>query len=456
MSAFSLQRILPVLLVSTLCCGAVLAEEGTDKLSAAEIEKLDALRLDYDLAREAIKQKQWVEPMEKLRAKYRDRMGGLQLELAKTGALEKALAAREAEKNEPTNSTINDNVPEVAAVQQIFLDSQRDMLLRVDQLFSELARGQIKKLSSIKGRLTQVNRLDSALVLEQEIKKITQDAKFFAASPKKPLPQVTANSNPASDVLPASPKKPLPQVTANSNPASDFEWNTIEGKVTITLFVGDGEKVIIPNRIEGKPVNCIGEKAFEDCTGLTSITIPDSVTIIGGRAFRKCSDLTSITIGDSVTSIGNDAFSHCTALTNITIPDGVTSIKQGTFWDCSSLMEITIPDGINRIEHFVFGGCTSLEIITIPDSVTSLGGQAFSRCTSLTSVVIGEGVTSIGENTFSGCTSLTQITFLCDAPKRSGRLSDRESILIIYRKPEAKGWGDTWGGRPVKLISEKP
>ena len=63
MSAFSLQRILPVLLASVLVCGFVLAEEGVDKLSKAEIEKLDSLRLDYDLAREEIKQKQWVEPM---------------------------------------------------------------------------------------------------------------------------------------------------------------------------------------------------------------------------------------------------------------------------------------------------------------------------------------------------------------------------------------------------------
>ena len=74
MTAFSLQRILPVLLASALVCGAVLAEEGTDKLSAAEIKKLDELRLDYDIAREEITQKHWVEPMEKLRSAYKAKM----------------------------------------------------------------------------------------------------------------------------------------------------------------------------------------------------------------------------------------------------------------------------------------------------------------------------------------------------------------------------------------------
>jgi hypothetical protein len=65
-------------------------------------------------------------------------------------------------------------------------------------------------------------------------------------------------------------------------------------------------------------------------------------------------------------------------------------------------------------------------------------------------------VTIIGEKTFNGCTRLSQITFLGDAPKITGIVFDGGSALIIYRKPEAKVWGATWGGRPVKLISEKP
>jgi len=93
--------------------------------------------------------------------------------------------------------------------------------------------------------------------------------------------------------------------------------------------------------------------------------------------------------------------------------------------------------------------------ITIPDSVTSIGRGAFRWCNSLTSITIPDGVTSIGEETFNDCSSLTAVTFLGDAPKE-GKEVFKDTTPTIYRKPEAKGWGDTFGGRPVKLISEKP
>jgi len=92
---------------------------------------------------------------------------------------------------------------------------------------------------------------------------------------------------------------------------------------------------------------------------------------------------------------------------------------------------------------------------TIPDSVTSIGGGAFFACTSLTSITIGDSVTSIGELALYDCTSLQSITFFGDAPK-AGEGVFSSATPTIYRKPEAKGWGDTFAGRPVKLISEKP
>ena len=87
--------------------------------------------------------------------------------------------------------------------------------------------------------------------------------------------------------------------------------------------------------------------------------------------------------------------------------------------------------------------------------VTSIGDHAFMLCPSLTSIIIPDGVTSIGEYAFEKCTSLTEVTFLGDAPK-AGKEVFKGATPTICRKPEAKGWGDTWGGRPVKLISEKP
>ena len=126
--------------------------------------------------------------------------------------------------------------------------------------------------------------------------------------------------------------------------------------------------------------------AFESCSSLTSITIPDSVISIGYSAFRSCYSLISITIPDSVTEIGDYAFYYCSSLTSITIPDSVTEIGSYAFKSCSSLTSITIPDSVTSIGEWAFSYCNSLTSITIPDSVTSIGGRAFYECSSLKEV----------------------------------------------------------------------
>ena len=211
-----------------------------------------------------------------------------------------------------------------------------------------------------------------------------------------------------------------------------------------------GNKYAIPDSVTSIEYN-----AFNYCKNLTSITIPDSVTGIGAAAFSECKNLTSIIIPDSVTSIGWEAFWDCRKLISITIPDSVTSIGGDAFVGCSRLVSIMIPDSVTSIGAGAFGECSSLTSITIPDGVTSIGEATFVGCSRLASILIPESVTSIGRLTFEGCRSLTAVTFLGDAPK-AGEEVFYEATPTIYRKPEAKGWSDTWGGRPVKLISEKP
>ena len=156
-------------------------------------------------------------------------------------------------------------------------------------------------------------------------------------------------------------------------------------------------------------ITSIGSRVFENCTSLTSITIPNSVTRIDSRAFSDCTSLTSITIPDSVTRIGEFTFSGCESLKSITIPDSVTRIGEFTFSGCESLKSITIPDGIEWICQHTFARCTSLTSVIIPDSVTSIDTSAFSDCTSLKSITIPDSVTSIDSSAFKDCKSLTSI-----------------------------------------------
>ena len=153
--------------------------------------------------------------------------------------------------------------------------------------------------------------------------------------------------------------------------------------------------VTIPNS-----VTSIGAGVFSGCSGLTSVTIPNSVTSIGAGVFSGCSGLTSVTIGNSVTSIGESAFEGCSGLASITIPNSVTSIGGWAFYKCSGLTSVTIPNSVTSIGAGVFSGCSGLTSITIPNSVTSIGWCAFSGCSGLTSVTIPNSVTSIGSDAF--------------------------------------------------------
>ena len=180
-------------------------------------------------------------------------------------------------------------------------------------------------------------------------------------------------------------------------------------------------------------VTSIGDLAFCGCSGLTSITIPKGVTSIGVETFERCFSLTSITIPESVTSIGDGAFNCCSSLTSITIPESVTSIGDGAFSGCSSLTSITIPESVTSIGGYTFAWCSSLTSIAIPEGVTSIGGFAFSNCSRLTSITIPNGVTSIGYQTFWGCSSLTSV--ICKSKKpasgSSSAFSSYQPRLII-------------------------
>ena len=158
----------------------------------------------------------------------------------------------------------------------------------------------------------------------------------------------------------------------------------------------------------------IADSAFR-WSGITNVTIPDSVTSIGNSVFEDCTNLASITIGNGVTSIGRWAF-YNTAYYNdeSNWNTGVLYISDcliDTNDDFDSTTDYIIKDGTRIIANYAFSGCTSLTSVTIPNSVTSIGSSAFDSCRSLRNVTIPNSVTSIGFGAFYDCTNLTNVYY---------------------------------------------
>ena len=187
----------------------------------------------------------------------------------------------------------------------------------------------------------------------------------------------------------------------------------------------------------------IGSYAFSGCTGLTSLHIPSAVKSIGYFAFSGCTGLTSITVeagnsvyhsagncliqtavktliqgcsasviptDGSVTSIGDYAFAGHKGLASITIPNGVKSIGEHAFTDCSGLKTALIPSSVTSIGNRAFSGCANLKSIELPDGLKRIGNYAFYGCTKLSVIAVPASVTRIGEFAFAGCASLTDLT----------------------------------------------
>ena len=238
--------------------------------------------------------------------------------------------------------------------------------------------------------------------------------------------------------------------------------------------------VTLPQRLVS-----IGANAFMGCRKLAPVTIPLSVTNIGEAAFAYClemqhidvevgnqvfasidgvvytkdraelvvcpSGMTSVTIPDSVMKIRNGSFTGCEGLMSLTIPSAVKSIGAWAF-SGSRLTSLPLPQGLSDIEGATFWGCHNLTSVTIPDSVTSIGGNAFRWCGKLTSVTIPKGVKSIGGEAFYDCGGLTSITMCGERPDApSNVFKGCRKLKSIHVPANAKSWAGMreWQGIPL-------
>ncbi len=210
------------------------------------------------------------------------------------------------------------------------------------------------------------------------------------------------------------------------------------GNYSLMDYTGTKTDLILPDTIENKAYQ-INKNAFYGNEKITSITIGDGIGIqtIEAEAFYECSNLSSVIIPNSVTSIGNEAFGECNSLTNIRLSDNIISISRNTFSGCDKLQYNVYDNGkylgnennpylvligassrditscsIHEETKIIVGAfynCVSLTSIDIPDSVKVIDEESFYRCTGLTSVKIGNNVETLGWSAFESCTNLTSI-----------------------------------------------
>lgn len=145
-----------------------------------------------------------------------------------------------------------------------------------------------------------------------------------------------------------------------------YTYTVSEGKATITAVnTSISGNVIIPSQLGGYPVTTIGEWAFEGCTGLTGVTIPDSVTSLGDGVFLGCSGLKDIAISKNLTEMGYCVFEGCSSLVSITIPDSVEYIGDSAFYNCTALTSVTIGNGVTSIGDYANALLTSFNSLRI-------------------------------------------------------------------------------------------
>lgn len=201
--------------------------------------------------------------------------------------------------------------------------------------------------------------------------------------------------------------------TVQSNAFKDNEITSISLPNTISVM-GDAcfescsrlESVTLPAGL-----TLLGKSCFRNCRNLVSVNIPKGVTTLGDYCFEGCSSLPSVDLPDGIKEFGNGCFSSCSSLTSVVLPGSLHTMGYCCFLDCNKLKEVTFFGGtISVLPQESFYNCKSLESIVIPEGVKEIGYHCFYNCTGLASITLPEGITRLADFCFAECTSLSSIT----------------------------------------------
>ena len=207
--------------------------------------------------------------------------------------------------------------------------------------------------------------------------------------------------------------------------AADFTYETTEGGIKLTAYVGQGGTVVIPDKIDGTPVVALGDELFRDNTAITALYIPDTVTEIGASLLAGCKSLQVLRTPQMAktrkdaqylaylfggTSAQNGAFKIGSALDTVILSDSFTTLDSKAFFGCYRLIMVILPENIAEIGSYAFNGCSSLKYVNLPDTLTTLGEGALSECTALRSLTIPDSVTLIGLGLLMDSTSLVELS----------------------------------------------
>lgn len=368
-------------------------------------------------------------PNQRLRVLYLEKMRTLQERAQNSGDLKKAVAAEEAAV-EPTKGSIDKNFDEIASLQKIFLKEKKKILDKKIAAQKSITSKYISLLKKLEIKLTKAGNLKEALQINRKIESLIGESNY-------------PNNGAAPNLRP--------------NPIRDFAWRAIGEIIEIQKYIANNPKVVIPSTIDGKPVEILGPKCFQNCRDVTSIIIPDSVVKIGGAAFSSVG-VKNLVIPDSVTEIGG-AFVSAPQLESLRLSKNLKELPRYCLQNLVNLKELIIPEGVKKIPYrFLYS--SNLKDLDLPESIEEISSQAFYSC-NLGTLKIPENVKTFEAPTFVRC-KIRALIFEGSPPKinipekypNTDVFGDIDNTfdITLYRYSDASGWEEKWCGRDVTVI----